>query len=116
MARGNRIEAVETSPEGMESSLGYSSSHSLSKSAAHSPSIDSHRRVSIFNPMTKESRPSVIQLSPAEPVPKPISTDAELIPETNASLLGPNITIRPMAEPDPESWKHTLHAICYPLV
>ena len=28
-----------------------------------------HRRISIFNPLTKESRPSVIQLSVSKPVP-----------------------------------------------
>jgi len=72
--------------------------------------------VSIFNPMTKESRPSVIQLSPAEPLPKPTSTDAELIPEEESVLRHnrPNISLRLKAEPNPNAWKETLHSIRYP--
>ena len=39
------------------------------KTPANSKQVHQHRRVSIFNPLTRESRPSVIQLSLSKPMP-----------------------------------------------
>jgi len=116
LAASDRIESVEHSPEGKSRNRSNSPARSFSNGASRSQCIDSHRRVSIFNPMTKESRPSVIQLSPAEPLPKPTSTDAELIPEEESVLRHnrPNISLRLKAEPNPNAWKETLHSIRYP--
>lgn len=116
LAASDRIESVEHSPEGKSRNRSNSPARSFSIGSARSQSIDSHRRVSIFNPMTKESRPSVIQLSPAEPLPKPTSTDAELVPEEVSVLRTnrPNISLRLKAEPNPNAWRETLHSIRYP--